>query len=191
MNIPSEKKCASCGILKGLDNFYKRDKNKPHASQCKGCISDSYVARYIEDPEARVVKLAYNNSYYHTNKDKVQNRRKELRSSTVERKIRHVWRSSKQRALKIDKVFNISYEYLLDLYFKQKGLCKLSGESLELSGDRLRSNMISLDRIDNALGYIEGNVQWVGVKYNMMKLNFSQEEFLDICKKVVDTLSCE
>jgi hypothetical protein len=32
----------------------------------------------------------------------------------------------------------------------------------------------------------EGNVQWVCVKYNLMKAHATQEEFIEMCKKVVE-----
>lgn len=45
----------------------------------------------------------------------------------------------------------------------------------------------SLDRIDSSKGYIEGNVQWVHKYVNVMKWDFSMEEFLDICRKICIT----
>jgi archaellum component FlaC len=44
----------------------------------------------------------------------------------------------------------------------------------------------SLDRIDSKLGYIEGNVQWLHKDVNYMKQEYSQEYYIDICKKVAN-----
>ncbi len=43
---------------------------------------------------------------------------------------------------------------------------------------------ISLDRIDNLKGYIEGNVQWVHKRVNVMRNVLSIEEFLSWCEKI-------
>ena len=44
---------------------------------------------------------------------------------------------------------------------------------------------IGIDRIDNNLGYIKGNVQSCCSLCNGMKSNFSEEEFLDQCLKII------
>lgn len=44
----------------------------------------------------------------------------------------------------------------------------------------------SLDRIDSSKGYEQGNVQWVHKDINNMKQSFSQDKFIDWCKKVVN-----
>jgi archaellum component FlaC len=40
----------------------------------------------------------------------------------------------------------------------------------------------SLDRVDSAKGYIKGNVQWVHKDINMMKQQYSQEYFIQMCR---------
>ena len=42
----------------------------------------------------------------------------------------------------------------------------------------------SLDRIDNNLGYIDGNVRWVAREINYMKWKFSDEIFIKFCKNI-------
>ena len=44
----------------------------------------------------------------------------------------------------------------------------------------------SIDRIDSKSGYIEGNIQWVHKFINSMKLDHTQEEFIKLCKAVVN-----
>jgi hypothetical protein len=41
-----------------------------------------------------------------------------------------------------------------------------------------------MDRINNKIGYVEGNIQWVHKHINMMKNSHSEEYFLEICKAV-------
>lgn len=47
--------------------------------------------------------------------------------------------------------------------------------------------LLHLDRIDSSKGYIEGNVQWVHKDVNMMKQNYSQKYFIEMCKKIYET----
>ena len=46
------------------------------------------------------------------------------------------------------------------------------------------NNNASLDRIDSSKGYVEGNLQWVLSEVNMMKQQYSQDRFIEICKAV-------
>ena len=51
---------------------------------------------------------------------------------------------------------------------------------------KVNKNTASLDRIDSSKGYVEGNVQWVHKMINMSKQQYSQEEFIDMCKAVAN-----
>lgn len=44
----------------------------------------------------------------------------------------------------------------------------------------------SLDRIDSDKGYIEGNVQWLHKWVNLMKSDFTQDEFLNYCRLIIE-----
>ncbi len=83
-----------------------------------------------------------------------------------------------------DIVYNLSKEYLWNLYIKQDGKCALTGIKLKLEKKYSSSNEASLDRINSKLPYIEGNVQWVHKYVNIMKRELPQEEFIKICKLV-------
>ena len=67
-----------------------------------------------------------------------------------------------------------------DIFLKQDGCCALSGIPITLK----TTGTGSLDRIDSKLSYIPGNVQWVHKHVNRMKNIYSQEYFIDICKKI-------
>ena len=80
----------------------------------------------------------------------------------------------------------VSYEYLCKLWEKQEGKCALTGEKLSFGKRKSdsKNRTASLDRIDSTKGYVEGNIQWVHKWINLMKLDFSQEEFINMCRKV-------
>lgn len=86
--------------------------------------------------------------------------------------------------------FNISKEYIYSILLSQNFKCAISGMPIEIgykNGEDRRNITASLDRIDSSKGYIEGNVQWVHKKINMMKGILSNEEFLGLCKIVTET----
>lgn len=86
--------------------------------------------------------------------------------------------------------FNVSIEYLHDLFVKQEGRCDYSGEEIflpvnvrQLRGEN-NENIASLDRIDNSLGYIEGNLHWVCKRINYMKHTMQEDYFLGWVEKI-------
>lgn len=81
--------------------------------------------------------------------------------------------------------FEISIEYAWNLFLKQNRKCALSGWNLkfdEVFNHRTRT--ASLDRIDSAKGYIEGNVQWVHRNVNCYKSNMTEEALFNMCKAI-------
>lgn len=87
----------------------------------------------------------------------------------------------KTKVLKLD----ITPEYIWDLYLRQERKCSLSGLNLYMakySKDYDKGEYTaSLDRIDSNLGYIEGNVQWVHKRVNLIKSELEQDYFINIC----------
>lgn len=81
--------------------------------------------------------------------------------------------------------FDITIEYLWDLFIQQNRKCALSGMDIrfgEKTGDGLKT--ASLDRIDNTKGYVKGNVQWLHKWINIMKSDHTTNEFIEFCKMV-------
>ena len=80
--------------------------------------------------------------------------------------------------------FNITIEYVADLYKKQEGRCAISGMDIDIQGTPWKGQTGSLDRIDSSKGYVEGNVQWVHKIVNEMKWDLEEEEFFSIVKLI-------
>jgi len=83
--------------------------------------------------------------------------------------------------------FELTIEYLDNLFKQQHGMCALTGESINFSEARKykAETNASLDRIDNNVGYIEGNVQFVTKQVNFAKHKLSSKEFIELCRKVI------
>lgn len=81
--------------------------------------------------------------------------------------------------------FSVSLSYLWNLFLKQDRKCALSGQTLEFPSQAfVGDGTASLDRKDSSMGYIEGNVQWVHKYVNLAKRSLSDEEFINLCRKV-------
>lgn len=99
------------------------------------------------------------------------------------------WQRIKRGANKRNIKYNLSKEYLWNLFIKQNQKCALSGIKLKIAKGSKKwwqRTTASLDRIDSSKDYIEGNVQWVYKDINFMKQSFSQEYFIKLCKKISD-----
>lgn len=81
--------------------------------------------------------------------------------------------------------FNITKEYLWELYRSQEGKCYYTDLDISLN-TRNNKKTASLDRIDSSKGYVEGNLVWVHKNINLMKNVFSKEEFLNYCNLIVN-----
>lgn len=92
-------------------------------------------------------------------------------------------KSARQR--KID--FNITIEYVWNIFLEQNRVCALSGIDIRFSSRSqayYKLQTASLDRIDSNQGYVIGNVQWVHKKINQIKMDLDQKEFIELCGKV-------
>lgn len=81
--------------------------------------------------------------------------------------------------------FNISREFLCDLYLKQKMVCDLSGLFIYLPENNKdflnRTRTASLDRIDNNKHYEPDNVRWVHKNVNKSRGYLTTESYINYC----------
>lgn len=94
------------------------------------------------------------------------------------------WNSIKKCAASRKLLFNITIEYIWELYLKQKGKCALSGVPIIFSTWWKGEQTASLDRIDSKNGYEIGNVQWIHKAINKMKGKLSDQKFVEWCKTI-------
>lgn len=96
----------------------------------------------------------------------------------------------KKRKKTFNREYDIDHEYLKGLYDSQNGICPISGIKMHLkdtSSGPKRFDQASLDRIDNSMGYIKGNVRFICLMANYMRnRKFSDYDMIDICKDVSD-----
>jgi len=93
-----------------------------------------------------------------------------------------------QRSCKKGWEFNLSPEYLANIYRKQSGLCFYSGIKMEISlkGYATNNYVLSIDRIDSSKGYITDNIVLCCDAVNTMKMQMESEEFIRLCRTIAD-----
>jgi len=97
-----------------------------------------------------------------------------------------------RNAYRRDIDWNVSLEYLDDLYERQNFKCVYTGDTLtfdkSMTGKvgRILPGTCSLDRIDADKGYIEGNVAFCTKAINVAKQRMSPEGLVEMCRKVVN-----
>ena len=159
-------------IFKGPDNrWYK---------PCSECGEmQSYLRKNYAEESLRLNKTC----------KKCSNRKTENSHRGWHRGIRISWFNKyKLQAELRNYDFTITLDYVADLMEKQSFKCALTKIDIHFPdfGHPSKKNSIpaSIDRIDSSKGYIPGNVQIILKKVNMMKQQYTQEEFIEVCKLV-------
>ena len=100
------------------------------------------------------------------------------------KEIRLSWFNKYKTQAELRKLeFNITPEYVYDLYIKQEKKCSLSGVDIRFS-DYGQIHTASIDRINNSIGYVIGNIQIVHKEINFMKGTLDNDDFIEHCYNV-------
>jgi len=98
------------------------------------------------------------------------------------KKIKKRMSDARRRSEKKKWIFNLDFDYLRDLFVEQGAKCFYTGLPFDLSCDL---GTMSLDRYDNDIGYLKGNVVWCRSGVNILKYKRSYEKTLFICQKIL------
>lgn len=153
------KKCAKCNETKNVLEFY------PNASGGSGGY-DAYckICRYAYHRSRKDIINKQRKEKMHVNsehRDKVLKQKRDSHKNNLERALLN---RAKARAIKWELEFNITIE---DIIIPKK--CPILNIDIipGIKGDYM--NTPSLDRIDNDLGYIKGNIAVISMLANSMK----------------------
>lgn len=111
------------------------------------------------------------------------------RNSDVAGYINYYYTATEKRSRQTGKAFDLDREYLSDLFFNiQKSKCAVLGVPIRLG--RVDDNfgiyeLASIDRINNSIGYVKGNIRFVCLGINYMRNRRSDDEMhilLDMIK---------
>ena len=102
--------------------------------------------------------------------------------STLVGYLKSSFTNAKARAYKYDRAFNISPEYLHELWKTQNGKCAISGKTMtHIIGNDKKTVYspfnTSIDRIDSSEGYVKRNIQLICVWIQAAKLDYDLDDF--------------
>ena len=170
--------CKVCGISKPLTtaNFDRSSRLSKRTGKRKWYFSTLTCKRCRYLRESRAMFLSETPEIFLREKWGVLSRKR--RGQGVE-----VCASLKGRA---------GVKYLMELWSVQRGLCAVTGRPMtwgRVLKDDVRSqgygSAVGIDRIDNEVGYVRGNIQLVCSQVNFMRSGLSEEDFADWCEAVV------
>lgn len=157
--------CTKCGEEKPIDAFFFRKVRKTYYTHCKVC-------------HGKNKKESKFSSYWW----RERHTEEELALFSC---LKNLVTKAKLRKRKQED--NVTWETIHAIWVNQKGLCNYSGVPLSIKDNH--PHKVSIDRIDSSKGYIEGNLQLVSASVNRMKQEFTEEFFLQMCKKITDNVS--
>jgi hypothetical protein len=207
------KVCKLCKEELSIDNFWKNPSVKDgHFNKCKTCankvrdINANKKQKYLTEGLwtcstcNKTLPLTKDNFHKRTDSEtgfqhrcktclkKDPNRYNRLiKKDDIAYYIKDRFYGAKHRAAKKNIPFNLTMQYLEDLWKKQGGICAIS--KIEMNHTILEGKLdtnASIDKINPSLGYIEGNVQFVCNRVNMMKSDMPVENLIYFCKLIID-----
>ena len=150
------KQCRICEKVLHKDSFYKIKENKSlgkqyYYNECKSCRHARDNIRISSTPE-RYLKQTYKALKY--------NRTKGLTNKHYD--------------------FEISEQDLVDQWYKQDGICALSGIELTHLKDGKGKKWMNatVDRIDPRIGYERDNIQLVCHRANLIKHDMNEKDLM-------------
>eukprot|EP00397_Hematodinium_sp_SG-2012_P036243 GEMP01039107.1.p1 GENE.GEMP01039107.1~~GEMP01039107.1.p1 ORF type:complete len:478 (+),score=15.11 GEMP01039107.1:247-1680(+) len=139
MNSEGNLRCTKCGVFKTISSFYLDSKNKyGHSCYCKLCQAEM---RYYYSHTLRGIMKAF------------------LSNAKLSAAKRSAIPGREDAGL-----FEIDVFFLLNLWLKQKGRCAYS--NIVMNVEPWTPWKLSLERCDNTLGYVPGNVVFTCAEFN-------------------------
>jgi hypothetical protein len=105
----------------------------------------------------------------------------------IDRSLRYHYAAARKNANNRNIEFYITEDTIVKLWKKQKGKCALSGIEMTLThgtSAAMNPTKLSVDRIDNSIGYVENNIQLIIWQANAAKSVWTNQQLIEMCKAV-------
>ena len=177
--------CSVCKQEKPLDDYYiRRDRNKPIA-RCSDC---NRIA--TQKSRAKMTPEQKRKNYAASARSYIQH----ARNGDIRPIINHKFSGIRGTAKFKNVPFDIDIDYLVNIFKQQNGLCYYTGRKMDINSGlgtthvslKNRPYQFSLDRLIPEKGYVKGNVVWCGWLVNTCKNMFTEQQFYEFCKEVLD-----
>lgn len=160
------KKVGLKGLSKQTDRIIRIDEESIQCKECHIIKKNSGFSRYKDKGGKYLYQGICHVCTGNKKNDKIY--------SSIESKIFNIFSSSKRKCA-IEKIdFDLTYEFLIELYNKQGGKCFYTNEEFIFS--KKHRYTISLDRVRPKLGYTKNNVVFCLYKINLIKNDMEMDE---------------
>lgn len=211
-----QQKCAQCGKLLPLTSeFYTKytssknrfEPGRQWHSKCKQCEYENKISEHWKDGllKCTICGNYFPEEIFHKSGSILEHRNgrdnrcpscklkqnKKRRANLPDNKkldeaLKQRFLGAKDRAKRQGLEFDISEEFIKNLWNKQLGLCAISKIPMTYTFDSGRTfTNISIDQINPHLGYTKDNVQLVCMAVNQMKSDMSSEELYMFCEAIM------
>lgn len=82
----------------------------------------------------------------------------------------------------------VTHNELMALFAAQGGKCAVTGITMTWMAGKATPTSISIDRIDNALGYTRGNVRLVCYQVNLMRNRWDDDTMYSMALAIVSNM---
>lgn len=187
----TEKCCIECEEVKKVEDFPKRGTG--HRNMCKACTYDKYPPKKQEREDDAEYKcstckeMKKGCEFYDTASNMCagcEGKRMHEARKTLDGALKELVGSARNRIKMVDNIvadFDLDFEYVKLLYKEQDGRCYYSGIEMTTNGQF----KMSLERLDNSIGYLKSNVALCCLELNGM-VQWSHLKIIDILDKNID-----
>ncbi len=172
-----------------------RERGRKYREVNREKINERNRKHHKENPEKR---REYQRKYYAANREMIRERRRKHRDANLmkEREYHRKYYAAnpfqlaikyiKTRSKKNGLPFDLTKEYLEQLWDECGGICSMTGIKMRKSSKPSDPLGKSIDRIDPEKGYTKGNVRLVSYWYNRTRNNWGDKLTVEMCQQVAD-----
>lgn len=185
-NFNEIKQCSICKRLLPLSEFYIRSDRKKPISRCKKCNTIASKISRSKKSKKQIQKEYRKRAEYY---------KEQARKGNLKAIIQHKLSGYRGIAKKKNVPFDITVDYLIELFKKQKGFCYYTNKKMTVATRKGKGhrttlftdpNHFSLNRLEPKKGYAKGNLVWCTWQINTTKNQFTEEQFYRHCKKILE-----
>lgn len=166
------KRCSKCRIIKELKEFYRDNSRKDKSTyQCRSCMTE-YRKRNLSKMRDYMRRRMREDPEYIC-----ETSRRSYRNKDISEKL---YTQARKRA----RIKGITFNIIKD-DIKVPNYCPYLNVKLEPGTKGDYENTHSIDRINNNLGYIPGNIEVISKKANSMKNSATPVELVGFAKEIL------
>lgn len=151
---------------------------KEYSVKCKDCKQMCFLYQYLQRKTSSKhgIRFGKCSKCIESSRDPFTRKVKDMKKRTKRRN---------RKGRNNGSVFYDTSEKLKAIFDKQKGLCFYSGEPMKMTSDKtFDPNSMSIERLNEELGYIEGNCVFVRLKFQLATKGVP----IDVKKRIVQAL---